>query len=135
MHYQSRHRDLLQVLGKVRLRESHDAIIVRLSTAHHALAPPILDHTLRCFCVRPVITVKRPSWHIQIELRPVGGNLRLKVVEYFFWQTAGIRVGLHHQRWHCANEDSLSDATLAVARYVTRDLTAAGRVANMDGPL
>jgi hypothetical protein len=43
--------------------------------------------------------------------------------------------GLHHERRHCANKDSFSDATFTVARYVTCDLTATGRVANMDGIL
>ena len=106
-----------------------------LGTAHHSLAPPILNHTLGNLGARSVITVEGASRHIKIKLRPVNRHLRLEVVEYFFWQTAGIRIGLHHQRRHCADEDRLSDATLAVARYVTCDLTAPGRVANMDGVL
>src|SRR5260370_1550872 len=132
MHDQSWHRELLQVLCEISPRESDDAIIVRLSSAHHALAPPILNHTLRCFRARPVVSVKRPARKIQIELRPVVSHLRLESVEYFFRQAAGIRRVLHHQRRHCANEDSLSNATLSVTRNVTRDLAAASGVSNMD---
>ena len=35
-----------QVRGEVRLRERHDAVIVRLRTAHHALPPPVGDDAL-----------------------------------------------------------------------------------------
>ena len=127
--------ELLQVLREVRLGEGHDAIIVRLDTAHHALAPPIPNHTRGCFRAWPLVTVKGSGRQIQIKLRPVGGHLRLKAVEYFLRQAAGIRRSLYHQWRHCANEDSLGDATFAVTRDVMCDLPAAGRVAYMDGIL
>src|SRR2546422_6121077 len=56
MHHQHRHGDLLQVFGEVPLGEGNDAVIVRLGASHHALAPPIPDHSLRGFRTRPVVT-------------------------------------------------------------------------------
>ena len=47
VHHQDRHRDLLQVLGEVGLREGDDAVVVGLRAAHHSLAPPVLDDRFR----------------------------------------------------------------------------------------
>src|SRR5689334_9200139 len=106
--------------------------MVRPNTAHHSLAPPILNHTLRRLRARPVVAVKRSARKIQIELRPVVCYLRLESVEYLFRQAAGICRGLHHQWRHCANENSLSDANFAMPSEVTRDLPATSRVTDMD---
>jgi hypothetical protein len=52
MHHEDRHRDLLQVLGKIGLRKRDDAIVVRLRAAHHTLAPPVPDYALRGYRAR-----------------------------------------------------------------------------------
>src|SRR5580698_8464632 len=47
LHHKSRHRDRLQIVGLVCLRESLDAFVVGERASRHSLAPPILDGPLR----------------------------------------------------------------------------------------
>jgi hypothetical protein len=47
VHHECRDGDDLQILRKIRLRESFDAIVMRLCPAHHSLAPPIQYDRLR----------------------------------------------------------------------------------------
>src|SRR5882762_9485270 len=44
VHHQDGNRDLLEIVGEVRLRERDDSIVVGLRAPHHPLTPPILDH-------------------------------------------------------------------------------------------
>ncbi len=48
-------------------------------------------------------------------------------------QTAGVGVGLDHERRHRTDEHCLRDAALAVAGNVMDDLAATGGVADMNG--
>jgi len=50
---------------------------MRLGSSHHALAPPIPDHSLCGFRTRPVVTIERSSRHIVVELGSFAGGLRL----------------------------------------------------------
>src|SRR5256714_13997150 len=59
VHDEGRHVDDFQVLGEVGFRERSDAVVVRFRTAHHALAPPVLDHGLGHLRARPVVAVVR----------------------------------------------------------------------------
>ena len=131
VHHQHRHRDLLEVLGEVGLREGDDAVVVGLRAAHHALAPPVLDDRFGRLDAGPVEPVERPGRQRTVELRAVGGQLGLQVVEHALRQTAGVRLGLHHQRRHRADQHGLRRRGLAVAGDVVRDLAAAGRVADV----
>jgi hypothetical protein len=74
MHHEHRHRDLLQVLGKIGLRKRDDTIVVRLGAAHHTLAPPVPDYALRGFRARSVISIEWPRRHIVVELRTVAAS-------------------------------------------------------------
>src|SRR3712207_1114046 len=58
VHHEHRHVDDLQVLGEVRLREGLDAVVMGLGAAHHALAPPVLDHGLGRLRAGPVEAVE-----------------------------------------------------------------------------
>src|SRR6266851_7488866 len=133
MHNEDRHRDLLQVLGEISLRKRDDAIIVCLRAAHHTLAPPVPDYALRGFRTRSVISIERPRRHIIVELRTVGGELRLESIEHSFGKAAGISFSLHHQWRHRANDCGLRYSTLAVTRDVMHNFAAAGRMADVNG--
>src|SRR5246127_919978 len=108
---------------------------MRLGAPHHPHAPPILNDALRYLRAWTVETVKRSSCDVQIELRPVGGDLRLKSVEDVLRQAPRIGRRLNHERRHRADQYGLGNATFAVARDVTRDLAAPGGMSNMDGVL
>src|SRR4051812_48149858 len=116
MHHEDGDGDLLQVFREVRLGEGDDAVVVRLGAAHHALAPPISDHTPRGFRTRPVVTVERPGRYVVIELGSVRGDLRLKAVEDVLGQAAWIGGRLQHQRRYRADDDRFGDAAFAVPR-------------------
>src|ERR1700693_2948454 len=47
MHDERRYRYFFQVRREIRLREGDDAIVMRLRTPHHSLAPPVLDDSSR----------------------------------------------------------------------------------------
>ena len=113
--------------------EGDDAVVVRLGAAHHALAPPVLDDGLRRLDAGPVEAVERARRQRAVELRPVGGELRLEVVEHALGQALRVGVGLHHERRHRADDRGLGDAALAVAGEVVHDLAAAGGVPDVDG--
>src|SRR6266481_722617 len=61
MHDQNRHRNLLQIFREVGLRERDDAVVTRLGTAHHALAPPIPNERLDRLHSGAVEAVERAS--------------------------------------------------------------------------
>jgi len=125
----------LEIFREIGLRERDDAVVVRLRTAHHALAPAVLDDAFLLLRSRPVVSVKRASGKVPIELRAVVRNLRLKAVEDFLRRSTGIRRRLEHEWRHGANEDGLRDAVLAVPRDIPDDLASAGRMSDVDGTL
>src|SRR5205085_6363421 len=83
--------------------------LFRSRAAHHSLAPPIPNHALGYFRARPVIAVKGPGRHIEIKLGPVSRHLRLKVVEYFFRQSARIIFRLYRSEEHTSELQSQSN--------------------------
>src|SRR5262249_17718852 len=91
MHDERRHVDLLQIFGKVRLREGLDAVVVCFRAAHHGLTPPVLDHSLQRLRAGRVVAVEGTAREFPIELRPVGGELLPEAVKYLDRQAA--RVG------------------------------------------
>src|SRR6266536_5846643 len=78
MDDQNRHRDLLQILREVGLRKRDDAVIMRLGTAHHALAPPVPNGRLDRFHAGTVETIERAGREIVIELGPISKELGLE---------------------------------------------------------
>ena len=116
----------LEVLGEVGLGEGNDPVVVRLCSAHHSLAPPVLDDRFRGFHAGPVKAVEGARRQGPVELGPVGGELGLEVVEHALGQAAGVGVGLHHQRRHRTDQYRFRHTTLTVSRDVVHDLAAAG---------
>ena len=133
MQDEGRHRDAHQVLGEIGLREGLDAIVMRLGAAHHALAPPVPDHRLRCRCARAVEAVERTGREIEVELRPVGGELPAQIVEDADRQTARIAFRLQHEWGDCADQHKLGHATAAVSRDIAHGFAAAGGMSDVDG--
>src|ERR1700722_17889766 len=99
---------------------------------HHALPPPILDDGLRGLRAWPVVVVEWTGSDRAVELRAIGGKLRLEAVEDVLRQSPWIGCGLHHQRRHRADDGGLRHATFAVACEVVNHFAAAGRMADMD---
>src|SRR4029453_12732969 len=87
---------------------------VRLCAAHHALAPPVVDHTRRHFRARPVEPVEGAAREIAIELRAVAGQLLPRAIEDLAGQTTWIARRLHHERRDGADDDQLGDSAVAV---------------------
>src|SRR5216684_5266596 len=131
MHYEGRHCELLKVRNEVGLGEGDDAVVVRLDAPHHSLPPPILNDALRCFRARSVVTVEGSRRQIDIELRPVGGDLCLETVKYFLWQATRVGRGLDHNGWDRADEHGLGNSAFTMTRYITRHLTASGGVTDV----
>src|SRR6476659_8654136 len=131
MHHESRNLDGLQVRGKVSLRERLDAVVMRLRTTHHALAPPILDHALRGRRAGPVVSVEGPTGEVEVELRAIGAKCLAKPIEYFDRQAPWIGGRLHHDRRHGGDQYQLGDvAGLAKSGDVAGCLSAPGRVSD-----
>src|SRR5579864_1015906 len=99
-----------------------------LGAAHHALAPPILNNSLRNLRTWPVEAIKRSRGHIEKELRSVVGQRLTEAVEHFNRGSTGIALGLDHERRNGAHQNSLGNAALrlAVLRNITRHFAAAG---------
>ena len=72
---------------------------------------------------------------VAIELRAIGRELRLEIVEHFLGKAARIGRRLHHQRRHRADDRRLGHPALAVPRQITHHLAAAGGMADVDGVL
>jgi len=126
MHHQDRHINLFKVFREVSLGESDDAVVMRFGAAHHALTPPVPDHAWQRLHAGPVETIEWPGWHIVVELSAVGRNLRLKIVEHGLGQSAGIGLGLHHQRRHRGDEHRFCNPVGPVTRDVMHHFAAAG---------
>src|SRR5689334_13663025 len=88
MHHERRNVDRLEVFGKVRFRERLYAFIMRVHGAHHALAPPIADHTFRHFRSGPIESVERTRREVQEKLRTAVGLRLAEAVEHLKWQAA-----------------------------------------------
>src|SRR5881392_2185341 len=108
---------------------------MRLRATHHSLAPPIPDDTLVRFRAGPVVTVEWSSRHIVIELRALGGDLRLESVKHFLRQSAWIVFRLYHQWRHRSDHHRFCHAAFAVARQIMDYFASASRVADMHGIL
>src|SRR5437660_2613010 len=106
---------------------------MRLRTAHHALAPPVLDDRLGGFHARPVKAIQWPLRQVAIELRAIGRELRLQSIEYFFGKAAGIFLCLHHERRHRADQRSLRHPAFAMLSQIMRHLAATGGMTNVHG--
>jgi hypothetical protein len=115
VHHQLRHRDRLQVLGEVGLGERDDTVVVRLGAAHHALPPPVSDDRLRGFDAGPVEPVERSRRQGAVELRAIGRQLRLQILEDIFGQPTRIGIALHQQRRHRTDQDGRGRPVLTVA--------------------
>jgi hypothetical protein len=101
-------------------------MVMRFRTAHHALAPPVLDHAPGHLRARPVVAVERAARDRPIELRAVGGELVPEAVKDLDRQAARMGWYLHHDRRHGADEHQLGDTALTVACAIARRFAAAG---------
>ena len=87
------------------------------------------------FRAGPVVAIERSGRQVVVELRAVGGELRLQAVEHFLGQAARIGRRLHHQRRHGADDRRFCHAAFAMAGNVMHDFAAAGGMADMHGVL
>jgi hypothetical protein len=83
MHDQHRDRDFFEVFGEIGLGKA-------TTPSECALATPIMPWRHQFwmtasggFRARPVIAVERPGRHVAIELRTIGGELRLQAIKHF----------------------------------------------------
>src|SRR5260370_16561576 len=78
---QGRHVELLEILGKIGLREGLDAVENGLMTAQHPLEPERVPQSLRDFGAR---TVGAVEWRAEFfeELRAIGQHAGPKLIEY-----------------------------------------------------
>ena len=81
---------------------------------------------------RPVETIKRSGGKIVVELRTVGGELRLQAVENALRQAKRIGRRLHHQRRHRADDRRFRHPAIAVARQIAHHFAAAGGMPDVD---
>src|SRR5262245_54469997 len=78
--HQSRHIELLEVLGEVGLGEGLDALVGVLEAALHAPGPELVEHALRDLGAGPVGAIER-NREIPVVLRAVLGQARTESVE------------------------------------------------------
>src|SRR5262245_19091650 len=84
------------VLGnasKSALITSACAVVMSLRAAHHALAPPVLDHGQGRRRARPVVAVEGAARHLPVQLRAVGSELASEAVEHLDGQPPGLAGG------------------------------------------
>src|SRR5213080_3947533 len=125
------HIELLKVVGKIRLRESLDAVVVGLHSSHHALQPPVLPDAFRNLGAWPIVAVERERY-VPIKLRPIRHKLSSQVVEDRDRQANRILVRLHHERRHRADEHGHGHAFCTMPPDVASDFSATGGMAHMD---
>src|SRR5262249_26630551 len=99
------------------------------------LAPPVQYDRLRGLSAGPVEAVERAGRKIDVELRPIVGELLAQAIEYLDRQTTGIGSGLQHDRRDGADQHQLRYPTLwlTVPGDIARGLPAAGRMAYVHG--
>ena len=131
VHHQGRDGDFLEVLGEVGLRERHDAVVVGLGAAHHALAPPVGNGGFDRFDTGAVKTVEGARGQIAVELGAVRCQLGLQIVEHALGQAFWIRLRLHHQRRHRGDERGFGCALFTVAAQEPGNFAAAGGVSDV----
>src|SRR6266436_4292823 len=119
------HIELLKVLRKIGLRESLDAVVMGFNASHHALQPPVLADAFRDLGAGSVVAVERERY-VPVKLRPICHKLGSQVVEDRDGRASGVLVGLHHQRWHRADQDGHGDTFCAMPPDVTRNFSTAG---------
>jgi hypothetical protein len=107
--------------------------VVGLDAAHHSLPPPVVDDPLRHRRSWAVEAIERAGGDVAVELGAVEGGAVTEAVEHRDRQATGIGLGLQHQWRHGADEHRLGHTALAMLGDVADDLTAAGRVPDMDG--
>ena len=108
--------------------------MTRFEARLHALQPERIAHALRHLRAGPVGAVERDRQILE-ELRAIGQHAGAHGVECLDRRATRIRRRLQHQRRHGADQHRFGDALRAVAADVTRDLAAAGRMADVDGVL
>src|SRR4029453_5696673 len=133
MHHQRRNADRLEILGEISLRERLNAVVMRLGAAHHALAPPVVDHGLRHLRSGAVKSVERPAREISIDLRAIGGELLAETVEHLDRQTARISGCLQHDWRDRADQHELGYPALAMPCGIVCCFSAPGRMADVYG--
>src|SRR5260370_2673903 len=79
VHDQSRHVELLEVRGKIGLRESLDALVGVLRAGLHAPEPELIEDALGDLLARPVGAVEGYG-HILLELPPAARDTRPALV-------------------------------------------------------
>ena len=131
MHDENGQRDLLQIFSEVGLREGNDAVVMRLCASHHALPPPVPDHSRSGLGARTVESEEGAGGYLVVEPRAVRGDPRLKAVENLLRQSARIGGRLHHERRHRRDDGRLRRAALPVTGEVVHHLAAAGRMSDM----
>src|SRR6202030_2815526 len=102
--------------------------------AHHPLAPPILDDSLRGLRAGSVEAIKRTRSHPKKELSPVLSQRLAEAVEHFDRSAAWVFLGLDHERGNSSDKHGLGHAALrlAVLRDIARYLATTRRMADMD---
>ena len=136
VHHQHRDVDLLQILGVVGLREDLDAIVMGLGSAHHALAPPVVDDPLGNLGAGPIEAIERA--HREHRDRTGRGSpcAARKPSNTSIGVPPGLLRRFHHDRRDGADHRGLGDAAAAaIPRDIADDFAAAGRMADMDGVL
>ena len=84
------------------------------------------------FFAWPIVTVERPFRNRAIELRAIGHELRLQVVEHLLGKSVWIGGRLEHQRRHRADQRRLRHAALAMPSQIVSDFTATGGMADVN---
>jgi hypothetical protein len=79
-----------------------------------------------------VVAIEATTREVQMELRPIGGELPAQIVENVDQQAAGIAFRLQHEGRHCADQHKFGDATAAVSHDVAYGFATAGGMSDMD---
>ena len=90
MHDEYGNVDRLEVFGEVCFGERLDAFVVCIGGAHHGLAPPIVDHSLRYLRAGAIEAVERTRRKLAVELCTVRSERSAKTIEDFDRQPARI---------------------------------------------
>src|SRR5690606_29438807 len=99
-----------QVLGEVRGRERGDAVVLCFRTAHHSLAPPVIDQPLAELRAVPVEAVEWSCGDLAVELGPVGQQRGPELVEEFGGKSVRVALGTHHDRRYGTDQHSLGNS-------------------------
>src|ERR1700730_1666824 len=131
MHNQRRHVELLEVFGKVGLREGLDTMGDVGQAGHRLLRKETIAQAFRDVCPWPVEAVERHA-EVSEELATVGFYSRTNLIDNFERQTVGIRFSLQQQRWDGSDQYHFGGSFGAVTADVTSYFATAGRMANVN---